>query len=178
MALCSSMSSSENKSSEEGERDSLGRLGLLAAGFRSKRPELQTDTKNRLTDLNRHDSWLSSMAFAGCGNRHHSEHCCSEIAFTDRRRTAAFSPGNQGPDAAELNTGMDNVERPTPEVRMTQPLAFSLSSGSTLFSLYFWARLQIRSLAVDFDFRSHGPKDDKSKKTMSSCSPCAIVFPH
>ncbi|KAK2853987.1 hypothetical protein Q5P01_006648 [Channa striata] len=37
MAPCSSVSSSENKSSEESERDSLARLGLSTPGFRSKR---------------------------------------------------------------------------------------------------------------------------------------------
>lgn len=50
------------------------------------------------------------VAFAGCGNRHHSGHCCSEIAFTDQsRRTDCIQPGDQGPCAAELYTGMDNV---------------------------------------------------------------------
>ena len=48
------------------------------------------------------------VAFAGCGNRQHSGHCCSEIAFTDQsRRTGCIQPGEPG--AVELYTGMDNV---------------------------------------------------------------------
>lgn len=34
------------------------------------------------------------VAFAGCGNRQHSGHCCSEIAFTDQStRTGCIQPG-------------------------------------------------------------------------------------
>lgn len=37
------------------------------------------------------------VAFAGCGNRHHSGHCCSEIAFTDQStRRGCIQPGEPG----------------------------------------------------------------------------------
>lgn len=37
------------------------------------------------------------VAFAGCGNRHHSGHCCSEIAFTDQStRRSCIQPGEPG----------------------------------------------------------------------------------
>lgn len=37
------------------------------------------------------------VAFAGCGNRQHSGHCCSEIAFTDQStRTGCIQPGEPG----------------------------------------------------------------------------------
>lgn len=37
------------------------------------------------------------VAFAGCGNRQHSGHCCSEIAFTDQStRRGCIQPGEPG----------------------------------------------------------------------------------
>lgn len=47
------------------------------------------------------------VAFAGCGNRQHSGHCCSEIAFTDQstRRGCIQSGGTRGPTLQNCTQG-------------------------------------------------------------------------
>lgn len=88
------------------------------------------------------------VVFAGCGNRQHSGHCCSEIAFTDRStRTGCIQPGGtRGPDAAELYTGMDNVHylwSGHKEPRKDFIVRFGRSCLQILFFSIFYVSLSI-----------------------------------
>lgn len=137
------------------------------------------------------------VAFAGCGNRHHPGHCCSEIAFTEQsRRTGCIQTGNRGPHAAELHTGMDNVHYlwlGHKEPRKDFIEIFGRSCFQTLFSsllparpLYLLASFSLEHFHyvwIILHFTSRSLMADRMVATTLSLLPwCCLslshIFPH